>query len=218
MIDRIKEIAGRLAENHCDGSSVDRGMLYHDLPFAELAGMAAHRKGNKRRFRLMAQRYDFAGKSGIDLGCSVGGLAFRAALAGATVVGVDYDPVAVAVANAVRDWRISVGDRLSANATFIYRDVVGYEVPQCDFCIWFANFMWIWKLRGKDAAFSKLDEVSRKCKTLFFTTAFGHGDGMAGDVVDMAPDEILSSTGYSNIVNLGVPRGRWHRRPMFMCW
>lgn len=216
MINRIREAASRLAERCCEGSSVNRGVLYHDLPFAELAGMSAHRRGNRRRFRLVASRYDFSGKSGVDLGCAVGGLTFRAALAGASVVGVDYDSAAIGVANAVRDWRASLGDRLSANATFVCADVVDYAVPECDFCIWFDNFMWVWKLRGKEVALAKLSDVSRRCGTLLFATAFGAGDGMAGDVVDTAPRELLSAV-FHDIEDLGVPRGRWHRRQIFMC-
>lgn len=215
-IDRIKRAVACLAEDRREGSSVDRGMLYHDLPFAELAGMAAHRKGNRRRFRLVASRYDFSGRFGVDLGCSVGGLTFRAALAGASAVGVDYDPAAIAVANAVRDWRASLADQLSANATFVCADVVEYAVPECDFCIWLDNFMWVWKLRGRDAALAKLAEVSRRCGTLFFATAFGAGDGMAGGVVDTAPRAMLSAV-FRDVEDLGVPRGRWHRRSIFMC-
>lgn len=217
-IDKIKDAAMRLAEDRCDGSSVSRGMLYHDLPFAELAGMAAHRKGNRRRFRLMAARYDFKGKSGVDLGCSVGGLSFRLALAGAKVVGVDYDHAAIVVADAVREWRLGVGDTVAGNTSFTCKDITEFSVPECDFCIWLSAFMWVWKLHGRDIAFAKLAEVSQRCGVLFFDTASGAGDGMAGDVVDMAPEQILACSGYANIANLGIPRGKWFRRPMFMCW
>jgi len=219
MLDSIREAASRLAENRCDGSSVERGMLYHDLPFPELSGMAAHRRGNRHRFRLMASRYDFKGKSGVDLGCSVGGLSFRLALAGAKMVGVDYDPAAIGVADAVREWRLSIGDSVVAeNTSFICGDVAEFPVPECDFCIWLSVFMWVWKLHGRDAALAKLAEVSQRCDVLFFDTASGKGDGMAGDVVDMTPEQILARSGYANVVRLGVPRGRWFRRPLFMCW
>ena len=82
-----------------EGGSKVKGKAYHDIPYFNIEG-SSHRSDTKQRVDKITELYSVDGKTGLDLGCSVGGISFGLLKAGAEYMhGFDYDKPAVDLAN-----------------------------------------------------------------------------------------------------------------------
>jgi len=82
-------------------------------------------------------------------------------------------------------------------------DIMSFDVPECDFCVWLHGFTD--EIRNdRGAAEAKLAEVSFRCKTMFFSS------GLARPV----EETVLRHTRYEHAIEIGRAGGR----PVYMCW
>ena len=193
------------------GSSTKVGRLYHDLPFGP--DIKVHRSGTELRAKLITDNYDVKRKFGLDLGCSVGGITFRLQLAGAYMMGVDYDPQALAVANYFEN-------QVGTGATFVNEDIalsLLRDLHEVDFIVWLDQWMWFHKEHGRVLAEKALSVIYNKCDVLFFSTS--QGDGQAKNFVRTPADveQLLKDNTEFKVANLGTVQDNWHRRSTFMC-
>jgi hypothetical protein len=225
-IDDIKKLWGVLGTNKVGGSSIHTGKSYHDVPFKELS-LPVHRRNIQMRIDLIKKHYDVNGKYGLDLGCSVGGLAFGACLNGAkSVVGVDYDKQSIDVANAIEDY-------YHTGAKFMYKNINLESIDEIiekaknpktgrvDFVLWFSQFMWLVKQHDLDHASELLLKLSNCADVMFFETS--QGEAAAGDA--MRKYDITSGSAvkqylkkyvpYQSINNLGDVKDGWASRDIF---
>lgn len=77
-------------------------------------------------------------------------------------------------------------------------------VPECDFCIWLTGFAEATAV-DRDAAETKLAEISYRCGTLFFSAP-----GLGKPANEMA----LRHTRYEHAIDIGGVDGH----SVFMCW
>lgn len=197
------------------GSTLERGKGYHDLPFPEYEGAPSHRKDTAARIAHLTRLTDFRDLRGIDIGCSTGGIAFGLQQAGALMLGIDADPQAIEVAR-------SVEAAQQTGARFLHGTVPSPWFTRrlregWDFGIWLSSWMWVAKGHGRAAALKALAEVAAACPVLFFESAAGPDDGIAGDVFrDQAEVAQVLRACYSEVVDTGTA-GEWFRRRIYLC-
>ena len=203
------------------GSSITPGFLYHDLPFEEYAHLPVHRSGTRERVAHMARHFDFFGERGLDIGCAVGGVSFALSKEGAEMHGIDADPAAVEAAAVVALER-------EADCRFSVCTVPSVEFSHFignggfDFALMLSSFMWIAKARGMEMASEVMLNLSRCIPVLWFETAQGPEDGMAGDATPFRSAEDVAAYlrgFYPNVLDTGVPApDAWFQRNLFLCW
>jgi len=209
-----KEVSAAIAAlgaTRIPGSNTKPGWTYHDIPFC--ISHAAHRKNTLDRAVAMMAAYDFSGKSGLDLGCSVGAMSFWLNRFGATMMGVERDPQSVRVAKALQAY---YGLK---NITFIGGDITRflYDKQHYDFVCYLSTFMWLLKEEGLDKAKDSLRRIGKMTDTLFFETS--HGDAMAGGAVikaglndkDKMNRLVAECTGLTNMKEVFVDK-KWNNR------
>lgn len=196
------------------GGSIEDGKAYHDIP-----GKAGRtfRNDSQKRADQIAEHIDVNGKTGIDLGCSVGGVSFGLVAHGATMLGYDHDRTAIELAN-------EHAEDHNLDATFHVADLADEQgwskivQPGPDFVVWLANWMWIAKAAGVDAARNRLRQVSEHVGTLAFETAQGAGGSMAGTFGMRTNDDVadlLHGAGFTDVHCVPVVDG-WHGRSLFI--
>jgi len=209
--DELKKSIGKIGVSKYGGSSTKPGYLYHDLPFFKTK---THRKGSELRVKKILSVYDVEGRSGLDIGCSVGGISFRLQNAGAKMVAVDYDPEVIQLAKEVEKQQNTgvVFQRNRVDQTFIR------TLPVYDFIVWFEQWMWLVKQRGEDEAIKILKVVSNKTNNLFFSTSQGDGKAKSKMIKSEKDVEVLlrAHTDYL-VTNLGTVDDNWHKRSLFWC-
>jgi hypothetical protein len=196
------------------GASLQEGKAYHDIPGVE---GPSYRSGSAARSVQIATAVTVDKKTGLDLGCSVGGVSFGLATMGATMHGFDLDGSAVAVG---QQHAINSGLPVILN-TADASTVDAILIPgMYDFCVWLANWMWIATDGGYDYACNMLRKVSDVIPVLFFETAQAsgsqagnHGINSVQDVIDL----VRSNTTYSSVVDLGESADGWHGRNLLKC-
>ena len=224
----VKNVYSKLGTKKHLGSSIHAGKAYHGLPFKEEEGLPKHRKNLHKRTSMIKKYLKVDGKYGIDLGCSVGGFVFDMQLAGAKMIGMDYDQESINVA-------LSVEDKYKTGANFICSDInlasykkalkehANPETGKFDFCIWFSQFMWMVKAHGKEKSFKFLKYLSETCDVLFFETS--QGDKQAGRLMRQMNISNAQSVGkllrnrttYVKVNNLGIAGDGWSKRSIFIC-
>lgn len=197
------------------GASLAAGKAYHDIP--GVSG-PTYRTSSQRRADQIAEHIDVDGRSGLDLGCSVGGVSFGLVALGASMYGYDHDSTAVAVAN-----RHATEHDL--DAWFTVADLADDDAwssileQRFDFAIWLANWMWVAKAAGIDTAKQRLADLCEAVPVLAFETAQGAGGSMAGTfgmVSDHDVVELLVSAGYTDTTRVGPVVDGWHGRSLFI--
>jgi len=208
----IENLISKIGIKKKGGSSLDPGKLYHDIPFMSLP---SHRKNTQLRVDKILTKIDVKGKKGLDLGCSVGGVAFRLQSAGAQMMGIDYDEDSINFANAIRD-------HFKTKVNFICATInkkLVFNLEQYDFIIWFDQWMWLLKQVGKKDAYEAISIISQKTNCLFFSTT--QGDAMAkSDSIASKEDvmDILKSNTDYQIEDLGTVKDGWYPRNIFRCY
>lgn len=201
------------------GSAVKDGLAYHDIPLDIFKDVDSHRKGTSERVDHLISLYDFTGKTGIDIGCSVGGISFG--IADRTdvelITGVDYDGTAIEVANRIQQY------------TNLPCKFYNMEVPSdqfwdllvdIDFVIWLSSYMWINKAIGEKQALEMLSKVSDAVDTMFFESS--ENDGAAaqwslGTTADEVQSQLEKHTSFTKVINTGTPVKGWNNRSVFLC-
>lgn len=197
------------------GSTTRPGWMYHDVPFE--IDQTAHRKHTGKRAEAIKTAYDVEGKTGLDLGCSVGGVSFWLNKFGASMVGVERDPQAFLVAMALKAY-YDIGD------VMFIRDKVNHALKQAykyDFVCYLSTFMWVLKNEGLEAARESLARIGEITDVLFFETS--HGDAMAGKAViaaglndkDKMDGLVKECTGLTYSKDIFVDKG-WNNRRLVM--
>lgn len=97
-LDEIRSVVDTLGEPYISGSSGAKGYTYTPLPFKELSDLKCHRPDSWKRWEAIKSAVSIGHKVVSDMGCSTGFFSFKAAEAGATVAGFDYDLKAIEVA------------------------------------------------------------------------------------------------------------------------
>jgi len=208
----LEKLISRIGVEKKEGSSLDPGKLYHDIPFMSLP---SHRKNTHLRVDRILAEFDVKGKKGLDLGCSAGGVTFRLQSAGAAMTGIDYDEAVIDFANAIEG-------KFKTGAHFICatidKDLVS-GLERYDFIVWFDQWMWLLKQAGKEAACEAISIVSQKTDCLFFSTT--QGDAMAkSDGISSKDDvfKILKDNTDYHIDDLGTVKDGWYPRNIFRCY
>lgn len=217
MDEQIREAVACLQPRKHPGSNVAPKTLYHDLPFEGFDEIPAHRKQSRQRWDLIQAKsgVSFSGKHVIDIGCSVGAMSLLAAKAGAaTVTGYDYDQESLNIA------KLAATKMKLQGMRFIYANIKSdflKHVNKVDIILWLANWMWMVKQHGMEAAKDMLFDASMKAKEMIFESAAN--DGMAR-IPDCTQEKIgkwlWECTGYSQIKDIGFARG-WNNRHVFVC-
>lgn len=206
-----------LGERHLDGSSTRRGYAYHDTPGFD---GPVHRGDAAARARAMIDHAPIAllGAHGLDLGCATGGITLRLAAVGASMVGLDYDAAAVAVAK-------RCADREGLDARFMVSDIADLEpigrsdrrprFAYFDFVVWTSQFMWLRKHHGDEAAHLMLNAIARNVPVLYFETALP-GDKAAGRW-GQTPDEVVAMLEgrYPTVTEIHRSAG-WGNRSLYL--
>lgn len=195
------------------GGSLEAGKAYHDV--VGVSGPSFRSDTAERVARILSV-VEVEGRRGVDIGCSVGGISFGLAAAGAEMVGVDYDATAVEFAQGLADDR-------SASARFVYEDIteLGVWHDLCtggfDFAVWLSNWMWVAKQAGVERARDMVVELADSVPVLVFETAESENTSMAGagGIGSVSDVEELLLDGYESVTWVGVEAG-WHRRSMFL--
>ena len=205
----------KLGTELCPGSTTRQGWLYHDVPFN--ITQVTHRKHTISRALAIRTVYDLDGKTGLDLGCSVGGMSFWLNRFGATMVGVERDDQSVRVAKALKAY-YAIGD-----VTFIQSEVSKSlrGSVRCDFVCYLSTFMWVLKEQGLEVAKESLKRIGKMTDTLFFETS--HGDAMAGSAVIKAGLDdsskmnrlVRECTGLTKMKEIFIDKG-WNNRRLVM--
>ena len=216
----IKELWDKLDGKKYEGSALNTGKAYHDVPFMQ-GDYPSHRKNSMARVEKILSKIDVKGKFVLDLGCSVGGISLPLAIGGATVLGIDYDPSAIEVAN-------EIATEFKLDAIYVVNDVCDLKphmdkMKKVDICVWFSQFMWLMKQYGKEKSFGILKYMSDKCKEMFFETAIS--DTMAGSAMtnagitnqDAVKMMLRRHTNYEFIDDLGDANDGWYKRNVFHC-
>lgn len=195
------------------GGSLADGKAYHDIPGAE---GPTYRNNSQARADQIAAAIDVDGKTGLDLGCSVGGVSFGLVKHRATMLGVDHDEAAIALANAHAS---------GVSAEFIHGDLADGQTwgdvlaDDYDFAIWLANWMWVAHAAGVPFARERLHDLSERIPTLVFETAQA-GGSTAGTFGIATDDDVVallrSHTTYTDIRCIGPVADGWHARSLFV--
>jgi len=208
---KINNIKGKKYE----GSSLQAGKLYHDLPFEGLENFRKHRSRTRQRIDQIVKLVNVKDRSISDIGCSVGGISIGMAMNGARKVsGFDHDKESIEVA-------ISASKHLGLNNARFYPVNIDLDfiknMKEVDIVVWLSQWMWFVKQNGIEVGKEALFEISKKAKTLVFESAAD--DGMAaikGSIQDDIEKWLYENTIYEKIEkNKGV--GGWHDRNIFVC-
>ena len=159
----FRELISKIGINKIEGSSTKQGCLYHELPF--FSNIPTHRKSSKLRADIIKSNlgYDLTNKTGLDLGCSVGGITFELQLAGANMVGIDYDPNAINLAKEIEKY-------YNTGALFRYQLITYsliFGLQEFDFIVWLNQWMWLAKQLYKERG-NEIVEVKKGNFSGFF--------------------------------------------------
>jgi len=210
----IKEAIKNLGAIRFDGSNIWRGKAYHSFDGLETD---SHVGNVGQRVKLITDNYDVKDKTGVDLGCSVGGISIELSKRGASLCGYDHDHQAIEVARiySKKFGLFNIFSSQNIDLDFIQK------IPFSDysFCVWFSQWMWFLKQHGIEDALDALWHLGKSVPVLFFETSLG--DGKAGEAIkDHSIDEkrmvqILGNC-YKNVKKIGIDE-QWRKRPIFMC-
>jgi hypothetical protein len=200
------------------GSSVSPGHTYHSLPFPEYRDIPAHRPGTASRVLHMTSRFPVAGLRGLDIGCAVGGISFGFQMQGASMVGVDSDPAAIAVA-------LEVEAIHKTGATFFCEEFPSPHFSRIlnkghDFAVFLSAFMWLADSYGMANADIFMERIAKKVPVLWFESAQAEGDGSAWKATPFrSPKDIEEYLRrfYPSVTDTGIPAGGWFPRNVFLC-
>ena len=211
------------------GSNLHDNKAYHEIP--GISHLPVHRLKTQLRIDLIKQWSKVESKTVLDIGCAVGGVSQGLARNGAIAYGVDYDLNAIRVAK-------ECSQVFELDTNFIVMDVKAFFdewmnpgqnmfgfPDKFDIVVWFGQFMWTVKQYGLEYGLKTLNHVSKCSSELWFTTAAGEDDGMAGDALaDWGENPSASiqkaleeNTVYSKIINRGFVEDGWFKRPIFHC-
>jgi len=210
----FRELISKIGINKIEGSSTKQGCLYHELPF--FSNIPTHRKSSKLRADIIKNNLTITDKTGLDLGCSVGGITFELQLAGANMVGIDYDPNAINLAKEIEKY-------YNTGALFRYQLITYsliFGLQEFDFIVWLNQWMWLAKQEGEDVARQILYTASKKTKMLFFSTSENDGQAKIESIKNSKDVYKLLSrtTRFQNIESLGIIKDSKHKRTMFKCY
>lgn len=205
----LTDILDRVGEVKYDGSSVNKGVPYQNVPPLGLNGM---RDKSDWRAERICELVDIKRKRVLDLGCSVGTMASIFKKKGASfVLGIDHDKESIRLAESV----------YGNDVKFQARDISLEFVETMDFfdvVVWTSQFMWMVKQHGMSYALDFLYRISKKCTVLVFETA-GQKDGSAP--LDMAQEDLINlliaNTCFQKIVDHGPWSDGWAPRNVFVC-
>ena len=201
------------------GSSIRPEYAYHGLPFEDIQ-LKIHRKNLARRVALILAHYDPKNKTGIDLGCNIGGFVFALQLRGAKMVGYDYDAASVELAKKIEKYKKTGARFVEAVIT----NSILLDFESIDFCLWLSQFMWLVKSIGQQESLEFMWLLSQKIKdVMFFETSFK--DSMAGKTMEemgiinslAVLNLLIDNTCFTKIKDLGYFEDGWSHRPVFLC-
>jgi len=179
------------------------GRVYHEIPWQTFK--STYRKETWKTVQKIMENYTVKGKTGLDLGCSCGGVSFYLQLEGAKMTGIDYDEESLAMARYVNKEK-------GMGVCFWQADItpaVIEMIPHFDFGVFLATWHWIAKRHGKLSAHKILTLLSEKVDNLFFYSR----------KVDDNQKLIVDVTNYNFAIDLGIVEdGDRHNRRIFHCY
>lgn len=204
----VHDLIQELGKNQIEGSSVDLGVPYQNIPGFPLC----HRDKSDWRAERICEIVDVKDKMVLDLGCNVGTMSGVFKKNGAHgVIGIDYDYESLKIGREVH----------ADSVTFVQEEInldLVPRLPQADIVVWTSQFMWMVKQYGMEHALGFLFELSKKCEVLVFETA-GRDDGSAP--LDLYQEEILplliKNTCFQDIRDYGPWGDGWAPRNVFVC-
>ena len=211
----IKELVDLLGIGQYGGSSTKVGTMYHELPFEEFK-FPVHRRRLHLRVEKILGEIPVKYMRGLDLGCNVGGITFSLQLAGANMVGIDYDKQAIQVAQGVEEYKNTGAVFLNKSITLEFVEKLEYF----DFTVFFDTWMWISKFNGREYAEKLLKKLSEKTTHLFFSVSQGKGKAHL-DFIESKHDVLRllrENTIYNVFRDLGTVEDGWHPRNIFHCF
>ena len=197
------------------GSHIERGYIYHGLPFQDLS-FNSHRPYSNVRANKILSRLPKDCINGVDLGCSVGSLTFELQMRGKKMTGIDYDESSINFAKTLEKYK-------KYNCHFINEKInmeSANKMQNYDFIIWLSNWMWIAKFEGIEIALKILNKISSKTNHLFFDTAQGGSDSIDSYQLKGRSDVyklLKKNTDFRFIEDLGLSEESYHQRNLFYC-
>lgn len=153
-------------------------LQYHELPFKLM--QKADRRYLQERVEVLSSVYDFKDKTGLDLGCNIGGVTFSLAIKGAKMTGVDVVPELIEIANTCEEYyKLGCFFYESNIIDFLELDTPNWHY-HFDFCVFLATWHWLVRQTNLETGIKILKKISEYCDTLFFEINFGFEEGLTG--------------------------------------
>jgi SAM-dependent methyltransferase len=218
-LDEIKKLIDNIgAGPYRDGSSVKRGRLYHAIPFDEFCGYKVHKNSSEMEYsHIVGDIGKFLGKTVLDVGCANGYFSFNAAMDGASMVtGYEADPAVCAVNVAVAEYK-GIKNVQFINEAFSLETACNMQAH--DIVLMLNVHMWLHKQLGPTETAKIMQDLGKKCKTMYFQTAHAWSKGMY-TVKELKTKEdlvgYLKGCGFS-VVRLIGQNHKWSGRFLFAC-
>lgn len=209
---RVANVVARMGKPYISGSSGKQGYSYLPIDFYGLRGIPCHRTDAVKRWDAMKQALPFKDRKVVDLGCATGYFSFKAADAGASVIGVDYEPNSIEVCTLLKEFYNY------KKTTFILGDVRENlsHITDVVFCMSVAQ--WVRIADGDEAMTRFLNTIAKTCKHAFIELPSEGGGGAAipwlKTQADVGP-YLMNGCGFKTVKNVvevtshAGPRATW---------
>ncbi|WPL11571.1 Mg-protoporphyrin IX methyl transferase [Thiorhodovibrio litoralis] len=218
----IQGLISKIGRNgYRDGSSTREGWVYHPIAFegyhANVHKSAAH--DELKEVLEYCNISDLSGLRVLDVGSSVGFFSFNLAKRGCKVVGVEADPNAWAVAEALK-----IAHR-AENVFFLNENFDEHVLEKLsgenfDLALMLNVHMWIYKQLGRERTVNVLRQLASKVEAMIFQTAHLESGGMyrVSELQNSRDiSQYLKSCGFKNVKHLRDTTAHGGRRSLFLC-
>jgi SAM-dependent methyltransferase len=218
----IKELINQIgSEGYRDGSSTEKGWVYHPLPFPEFEDIPVHKKTatNELKEIIEYSQVDFSQQPSIlEIGSAVGYFSFNLAKLGAEVVAFEADSFAYKVAEALRVYKRFENIKF-INQNFSQEVLTQFE--KCfDLVLMLNVHMWIHKQLGESATKELMKLLAQKTRKIAFQTAHAESGGMY--TIKSLKDKndvynYLIECGFKNVQYIRETTEHGGKRILFIC-
>ena len=218
----IKELINLIgSEGYRDGSSTEKGWVYHPLPFPEFEDIPVHKKAatNELKEIIKYSQVDFSQQPRIlEIGSAVGYFSFNLARLGAEVVAFEADSFAYRVAEALRVYKRFENIKF-INQNFS-QEVLTQFYKYFDLVIMLNVHMWIHKQLGESATKELMKLLAQKTRKIAFQTAHAESGGMYTIKSLKDKNDIynyLIECGFKNVQYIRETTEHGGKRILFIC-
>jgi len=218
MILSIKRMIEDIAsKGYRDGSSVNKGWLYHQVPFEEFSDTPFHKTAARDDYKsvlLHSNITDWSEIDVLDIGTGPGYFTFNLSAIAKSVVGMEGDTFVYKVAEAMRLLKDI------ENVVFLNCYLDENTIPEKDFdLVLFMNtHMWVYKQLGRERTFELMKKLANTTKRILFQTSGAESGGMFTVTEFGTSDDIskyLLDSGFTNVRLVNTTRQHGGKRYLF---